>query len=491
MNTEAGGFPMFNYAARKLEASIRSDPRLAGVEVEVFDFQIKDVERITAAVLATEPSVVGMSVYVWSLPLLVEVARRIKQASPQTWIVLGGPSSRPAMLNQPTMLPFAEYLDAIAVGDGEDIIRSVLHRRLRGEDMRGIPGLSFFDGRRWGDVERVAITDLEAYGSVYQQRGVMPHGSFAFLESFRGCPLSCAFCQWGEVSDNAKRIFSTEYLIAEFNAIKELGSTGAFLLDAALNLNPRAFRNLVAAEEETGALRNMQLAFELYPTHLQDQHMEFLRRINPAHVGIGVQTLDLGVLKSLDRPFKLERLRSIIEQLADMGQVNLEIIMGLPGDTPESFRATLAEMRKFPCYIRVYQCLVLPDALMTRPPPDAQLDFDPETLLVRSCRGWSAEALRREAEYVASISVTPELNYNLHDSWWLIPPEEAHLRRGRLAPRSVRQADERRRRERELEEERVAKERERREEEVQKLLLIGQIYFSNYISPKKRSKESP
>jgi hypothetical protein len=148
--------------------------------------------------------------------------------------------------------------------------------------------------------------------------------------------------------------------------------------------------------------------------------MEFLSYIRSARVGIGVQTLDPELLKSLERPTKANRLAPIIERLAERTEVHLEIILGLPGDTPESFRRTFDTLRKFPCSVRVYRCLVLPDALMTRPPAGVTMDYDPVTLRMRSCTGWSVEDMEAAARYVAEFSTTGAGGSHL--GWWLVPP---------------------------------------------------------------------
>jgi len=178
-----------------------------------------------------------------------------------------------------------------------------------------------------------------------------------------------------------------------------MGAFEAVLVDAALNLNPRAFRNLVAAEREVRVLRDVALHFEVYPSHLTDEHLRFLSEIRLAAVGLGLQSYDEQVLRRLERPFDPSRFEAVVRALAELGaEVNIEIIVGLPGDTPDAFRRTLERARRFPCNVRAYHCLVLPDALMTRAPPWADMDFDPHTLLMRRCAGWSERDLRATFE---------------------------------------------------------------------------------------------
>lgn len=79
-----------------------------------------------------------------------------------------------------------------------------------------------------------------------------------------------------------------------------------------------------------------------------------------------MQSLDPVVLKLHDRPHDWPRFEAAMQRLMPMAQCELQIIFGLPGDTPAGFLATLAYARSFGVGVRAYHCLVLPDALMTR-----------------------------------------------------------------------------------------------------------------------------
>jgi hypothetical protein len=118
-----------------------------------------------------------------------------------------------------------------------------------------------------------------------------------------------------------------------------------------------------------------------------------MAEIGPAYLGVGMQSMDQAVLKLHQRPSDSPRFEHAVRQLAAVTTIELQIIFGLPGDTPEGFRRTLDYARSLPANVRAYHCLVLPDALMTRGLPDFDMVFDPRDLSMISCLGWSAEAL--------------------------------------------------------------------------------------------------
>ena len=108
-----------------------------------------------------------------------------------------------------------------------------------------------------------------------------------------------------------------------------------------------------------------------------------------------------------------------MHQLAKYAQIELQIIVGLPGDSPAGFRDTLAYALTLPANLRVYHCLVLPDALMTRGLPDWNMVFDPRDLSMISCLGWRAEELaemRVELDRLAN-----KLGGATGRFWWSFP----------------------------------------------------------------------
>ena len=237
-------------------------------------------------------------------------------------------------------------------------------------------------------------TDLDSIASPFQL-GLMPATGVAYLETFRGCPLSCRFCQWG--TDIPGAVFSRDYLERELRALAALSPGVTYLVDAGLNLNAKAFRNLTQAAD-IGFFENTSLLCEVYPNRLKDVHLDFLRRCAHAHFGVGVQSLTQKALDRVDRRSTVAGLRSAVTQLSGIGLIDLELILGLPGDDPDMFEDAVDEALSFGCNVRVYRCLALPDALLSRAPEGEDIVVTPETLEVVRSRSWPGDSLARVAQ---------------------------------------------------------------------------------------------
>lgn len=90
-----------SYGVRRVLAALMADPELAGAPVGLIDVGRPDVDAYVEAIVGFAPDLVGFSIYVWSAPCLVAVARRIRQRLPGCVLVFGGPSARPALFDLP------------------------------------------------------------------------------------------------------------------------------------------------------------------------------------------------------------------------------------------------------------------------------------------------------------------------------------------------------------------------------------------------------
>lgn len=395
----------FNYAVRRIQAAIVADPRLSHLELELIESSSLEVEELLARIEAFDPDVIGASAYVWSFPTLLEACRRARRARPDRVIVFGGPSARPEMFELPQHRGGARVVDAVVVGEGEECMQDILLAPDRSrQTLATIPGLAVHDGARWVNSPSRRYAPLDSLPSPYQL-GLMPQGVTGQIESFRGCPLSCTYCEWGDTGATP-RTFGVEHLVRELQALRGLNAKGTWLVDPGLNLNNRAFRNLRQAESEVGALKALgNFRCEIYPSHLTDEHLRFLEDTRTTYTGIGLQSFDVEVLKGVERPFSESRFNRVVSEVASIvPDATVEIILGLPGDNPDNFRRTVEKVRKLPVSVRVFHCLVLPSALMTRASASFQLKFDPFTLQMISCLGWSREALEETCQWLDAFA---------------------------------------------------------------------------------------
>ena len=407
-----------NLGLYMVEAALRASA-LPGLEVKVWDLTGGEQERIAAEILAFDPDVIGCSVYLWSFPFFLDLMTILKADDPARLVVFGGPSARPVMLDHPPHQEKSGAVDVLVISEGEDAFRDVVACTDRSPaGLMQIAGLALRIDGCWRESKTRPLGDLNLLASPYAMN-LVPGGGLGILQTYRGCPFTCSFCEWGTM-ESPKRVRTTESLTAEFSAMERIGLGAALLADAGLNLNQAAFQNLRQAAERSGFLERRGLICEIYPAKVRREHLDFLGQVGNAYVGVGLQSFDNKVLAHVERKYDEARFEDTLRALGEVAKLAVEIIVGLPGDSPESFRRNFERARRLPCALRVYHCVVLPSALMVRSPPEHRLDYDPVSLKMRSCLGWSREALSREAAFLTDQAARTDGRTG--EFFWVFPP---------------------------------------------------------------------
>lgn len=395
-----------NHGMRMVEASLRA-AELDGLDLKVWDLDEAKLDALVKSILEFDPDVVGFSAYMWSFDLFIKVSQRLKEQDPHRLIVFGGPSARPSMFKLDPYLQSMQWVDLLVINEGETaFVEIVKQADRRSSVLQKILGVAVPAIHGWVESPERALADLSDLPSPYKM-DLVPKGGIGVLQTYRGCPFTCTFCEWGTL-ESPKRVREVQDLVEEFRAMDKNEVRGTLLVDAGLNLNPNGFRNLMAAAKETEFFRDKYLICEVYPAKVKAEHIEFLKLVGMPLVGIGLQSFDNEVLSHVDRAYDEARFEKTLKELRDVSSVAMEIILGLPGDSPENFRKTFERARSLPCALRVYHCVVLPSALMVRAPEDYVMEYNPLTLKMTACLGWTEDALQDEVDFVTQQAVEQE-----------------------------------------------------------------------------------
>lgn len=308
----------------------------------------RDPIEETAQRLATS-DVIGFSTYVWNHQYNYLLAQRIKQINPHCKIVLGGPE--PAITDTDLFCK-NPWMDVVIKMEGEKTFANLL--RYHGQDITGIPGLLINDQGAVIDTgDALRIEDLDQIPSPYLtglfDHLVTNHPEItwnATLETNRGCPYQCTFCDWGSLTYNKVKKFSLDRVFAE---LEWIGQHCGFLTIADANFGMFVDRDneiitkLVEIQHRWDRVKNFSM------TWAKNQKPEVVRMVHrlveeSPSVGQGItvsvqsmneQVLDIIKRKNLDQ-HKIREIFALCDQ--HNIPVHTEIIMGLPGETERSWR---------------------------------------------------------------------------------------------------------------------------------------------------------
>lgn len=172
------------------------------------------------------------------------------------------------------------------------------------------------------------------------------------------CPTRCAYCSF--VAQSVEKSFSLvePYLEALFDEI-----TAAGQLVRELGLNVKSFYmgggtpTTLTADQMDRLLTKLEQNFDFNglaeltieagrPDTIDSEKLRVLRAHNTTRVSINPQTMEDNVLAAIGRRHTADDIRRAMEQVraANFPHVNMDLIAGLPEDTPEGFARSLDEV---------------------------------------------------------------------------------------------------------------------------------------------------
>jgi putative methyltransferase len=196
----------------------------------------------------------------------------------------------------------------------------------------------------------------------------------ATLETNRGCPYACTFCDWGSLTYNKVKKFNLERVYAELEWIGKRGLDFVSITDANFGIFPE--RDMLIADKliETQKTYGNPKAYTIAWAKNQKQEVvEIVRKLiyeggSKIGLNLSVQTMDDNVLDIIKRK-NLEMNK--IEEVFKMCEENniplyTELILGLPGETLESWKENFFKLYKSGNHtgITIYQAQLLENAEM-------------------------------------------------------------------------------------------------------------------------------
>ncbi len=356
------------------------------------DLQCRPVDA-AERILARNPRIVGVSVYIWNVTLVRELVATLKAVAPSVKVVLGGPEVSHELDRQ----PWTNQADCVIQGEGELAFKTVC--------------------QQW-------FADLTLAQRIIQATPPPPHllaspyphytdedirSRIIYVEASRGCPYACEFCL--SALDEKVRAFPLEAFLSEMRALLDRGVTTFKFVDRTFNLNLKTSQAILEFFLDNDR-PNLFVHFEMIPDRFPDALRAVVARFREGvlQFEVGVQTLNPVVEKAISRRQNHAQLESNLMFL-ERAQVHVhaDLIVGLPLETLSSFGEGFDRLKRFgPEEIQVGILKRLRGAPIDRhtesagmryakePPYEvletAQIDFSTMQQLKRFARHWDVFA---------------------------------------------------------------------------------------------------
>lgn len=333
---------------------------------EAFDYELfKHPDDLNTYLDKGVPEMVCFSNYIWNSDLSYAIAERIKQHSPNTVIIFGGPNYPIVPKEQEAYLQAHPCVDLYVFRDGEipfvEILGALIERNM---DVAAIKA----ERKRLTSCHYIVENEFIAgpLAPVLQELDDIPSPYLTgMLDSFfdmnlvpltqttRGCPFKCTYCQDGHEYSNKVKRHSTKFISDELEYIAS--RTKAPHLQWA-DLNFGMYKQDIETCKTLARLRekyDWPHAVELNGKNQKERILEAARIIDGPELDGGaivvtaaVQSTNTQVLSAVKREnISIEATIGVAKEGKSMNANSFsEVILCLPGDTVEAHFQSLDDL---------------------------------------------------------------------------------------------------------------------------------------------------
>lgn len=316
------------FGLRYLQANLH-ELRARSVLLE-FVIDVKPEDAVEA-IMAHDPKIVGLSVYIWNVVQTERIVRLLRAIAPHVKIVLGGPEVSYEIEDQ----SIVEYADHVVTGWGEksfyDLCRCLLQANASADEA---DSPEHFAKIVVG--QQLPLAEIQLPYDLYTSDDVA--NRLIYVEASRGCPYKCEFCL--SALDKTAWPFELARFLTEMDKLHTRGVRHFKFVDRTFNLNIKTSLKILDffLERMSG---DLFLHFEVIPDHLPDALKDKIQAFPEGclQFEIGIQTFNADVQARISRKQKntvaQENLRWIRTQ--SNAYIHADLIYGLPGEDLGSF----------------------------------------------------------------------------------------------------------------------------------------------------------
>lgn len=342
------------------------------IEVDIFKYPNDLIEYLNR----TTPKVACFSNFIWNINLSYEFAKQIKRKSPDTIIIFGGPNYPLETEQQKTFLHSHTDIDFYIYREGElaflELYNKLLEYNFYVSELKqgqlNIPSCHYiYDGNfvkgdllsPLADLNEIPSPYLSSLCDKFLDKELIP-----LVQTTRGCPFKCTFCQEGDPYFNNIRRFCSKRVKDEIEYIAQHTIVPNLMLSDS---------NFGMYKEDLEICRGIALIQEKYgwPKYFlgiagknqKDRVLEAASIVKGSYLSAAIQSTDEQVLKNIKRQnVSLTQMIQVTKAGEDFGAKSIsEVILCLPGDTKKAhFEAISKLIDALINVVRSHQFIMLP-----------------------------------------------------------------------------------------------------------------------------------
>lgn len=341
----AGTFPPLNLAY------IAAIAEGQGHEVRISDGEVDNIspEKMVQETSDFNPDLIGMTATTPFYHIAVNLAKKLKEVT-DTPIAIGG--HHITVLREKA---FDEVFDYAFIGEAEKSWLIFLEKYKNNRKVVNVPGMLYRDKddiRSTGPAELIRNLDSLPFparhllnSKKYHIGTLKGNKNFATVMTVRGCPFKCIFCNT-EVFGGNTRKHSPEYVVKDIGEIKErIGADHIAFLDDSFTLDRKHVMDLC----DKLIAEKLKITFETSTraNRIDDELVAKMVEAGLIRISYGLESTDPDIRRIMRKEVPLESY-DIANKITNRYGVETDntCMIGLPGETLETVRETLAFLRR-------------------------------------------------------------------------------------------------------------------------------------------------
>ncbi len=317
----------------------------AGIEVAVLDAVVHPYSPSMLEELLHHfrPHIAGTTAVTMTIDHALQIIRDVKRIDPGIQTVIGGPHV--TFCRDDTFRRCPE-LDIIVRGEGEHTLVELVRAVETGRPFEAIPGLAFQkNGRIITTPQRKLIADLDSLP--VPNRRVLALGRYRALgmavsmTTSRGCPFQCIFCVGRKMVGAKVRYRSPQTVVDEMQQLAGLNFCQINIADDLFSASPD---HCLAVCDEI-LRRGLSVAWTAF-ARVDTVSAQMLQRMQAAGcraLSFGIESANSAILQTIRKGITQKQVVSAVRLCREAGIIPYaSFILGLPGETPQTIRETLA-----------------------------------------------------------------------------------------------------------------------------------------------------